>query len=123
MTALSVCGHLLDGIAGSDSAVSIDAISATVLSLVQRSPNECGVFEFDREASTMRNPWHTRGCRAVKTKYQLINNWAFLSFFASHLFCCAGSSLVWNIIIRGLLEKYPTFGREKETGLLGALDT
>ena len=26
-------------------------------------------------------------------------------------------------IIRGLLEKYPTFGREKETGLLGALGT
>jgi hypothetical protein len=25
--------------------------------------------------------------------------------------------------IHGLLEKYPTFGREKETGLLGALDT
>jgi ribonuclease HI len=25
--------------------------------------------------------------------------------------------------IRGLLEKYPTFGREKETGLVGALDT
>jgi len=25
--------------------------------------------------------------------------------------------------IRGLLEKYPTFGREKETGLPGALDT
>jgi len=28
-----------------------------------------------------------------------------------------------NRNIRGLLEKYPTFGREKETGLLGALDT
>ena len=28
-----------------------------------------------------------------------------------------------KIKIRGLLEKYPTFGREKETGLLGALDT
>ena len=28
-----------------------------------------------------------------------------------------------NFHIRGLLEKYPTFGREKETGLLGALDT
>ena len=27
------------------------------------------------------------------------------------------------ICIHGLLEKYPTFGREKETGLLGALDT
>jgi len=26
-------------------------------------------------------------------------------------------------LIRGLLEKYPTFGREKETGLLGTLDT
>jgi len=25
--------------------------------------------------------------------------------------------------IRGLLEKYPTFGREKETSLPGALDT
>jgi len=25
--------------------------------------------------------------------------------------------------LRGLLEKYPTFGREKETGLFGALDT
>jgi len=25
--------------------------------------------------------------------------------------------------VRGLLEKYPTFGREKETGLLEALDT
>jgi len=25
--------------------------------------------------------------------------------------------------LRGLLEKYPTFGRKKETGLLGALDT
>jgi hypothetical protein len=29
--------------------------------------------------------------------------------------------LQWDV--RGLLEKYPTFGREKETGLLGALDT
>jgi hypothetical protein len=28
-----------------------------------------------------------------------------------------------SAVIRGLLEKYPTFGREKETGLLGALDT
>jgi len=28
-----------------------------------------------------------------------------------------------SIHLRGLLEKYPTFGREKETGLPGALDT
>jgi hypothetical protein len=32
-------------------------------------------------------------------------------------------SIMWHLAIRGLLEKYPTFGREKETGLLGALDT
>ena len=38
--------------------------------------------------------------------------------------------IIWHMclikflnVIRGLLEKYPTFGREKETGLLGALDT
>jgi len=33
------------------------------------------------------------------------------------------SVLPVTVFIRGLLEKYPTFGREKETGLLGALDT
>jgi hypothetical protein len=27
------------------------------------------------------------------------------------------------VFVRGLLEKYPTFGQEKETGLPGALDT
>jgi len=32
-------------------------------------------------------------------------------------------SCLWFIHIRCLLEKYPTFGREKETGLPGALDT
>jgi hypothetical protein len=31
--------------------------------------------------------------------------------------------LLSDLVVRGLLEKYPTFGREKETGLLGALDT
>jgi len=30
------------------------------------SPTECGVSECDREASTMRRPWHTRGCCAVE---------------------------------------------------------
>jgi hypothetical protein len=29
-------------------------VSASVLSLIQRSPNECGVPECDREASAMR---------------------------------------------------------------------
>jgi hypothetical protein len=34
-----------------------------------------------------------------------------------------GHSTSKQTSVRGLLEKYPTFGREKETGLLGALDT
>jgi hypothetical protein len=31
-------------------------VAATARSLVQRSPTECGVSEWDREASTMRKP-------------------------------------------------------------------
>jgi hypothetical protein len=41
-------------------------VSATDRSLVQRSPNECGVSECNREASTMRGPWPTTECCAVK---------------------------------------------------------
>jgi hypothetical protein len=38
-------------------------------------------------------------------------------------FCTGRTAHRGSRSIRGLLEKYPTFGREKETGLLGALDT
>jgi len=41
-------------------------------------------------------------------------------YLAQHALCT--TACVCNSI-RGLLEKYPTFGREKETGLPGALDT
>jgi hypothetical protein len=45
-------------------------VSASGRSLVQRSPNECGVSECDSEASIMRSPWPTRGCCAIeKRKY------------------------------------------------------
>jgi hypothetical protein len=37
-------------------------------SLVQRSSTECGVSECDREASIMRRPWPTRGCRTTGGK-------------------------------------------------------
>ena len=37
--------------------------------------------------------------------------------------CVVGQYDCMLLTVRGLLEKYPTFGREKETGLLGALDT
>jgi hypothetical protein len=35
-------------------------VSASGRSLVQRSPTECGMYECDREASTMRSLWPTR---------------------------------------------------------------
>jgi hypothetical protein len=37
-------------------------VAATGLSLVQRSPTECGVSEYDRESSITRRPWPTGGC-------------------------------------------------------------
>ena len=40
-------------------------VSATGWSLTRRSPTECGVSECDREASTMRGRWPTRGCHAT----------------------------------------------------------
>ena len=36
---------------------------------------------------------------------------------------CVSELFIQILCIWGLLEKYPTFGREKEIGLLGALDT
>ena len=44
-------------------------ISATGRSVVQRSRTECGVSECDTEASTMRSPWPTGGCRAMNKNY------------------------------------------------------
>jgi len=43
--------------------------------------------------------------------------------YFEHLGHVTLSHTSWTLVVRGLLEKYPTFGREKETGLLGALDT
>jgi hypothetical protein len=37
-------------------------VSTSGWSLVQRSPTECGVSEYDRESSIMRRPWPTGGC-------------------------------------------------------------
>ena len=36
-------------------------VSATILSTVRMSPIECVVSECNREASTMRGPWPSRG--------------------------------------------------------------
>jgi len=48
------------------------------------------------------------------------------SICTHYILCCQQAvegAEITHVHIRGLLEKYPTFGREKETGLLGALDT
>ena len=61
----------LGGIAGSNPAAGVVVpfvsvvccqveVSASSWSLVQMSPTECGVFQRDREALTMRGPWSTR---------------------------------------------------------------
>ena len=59
-----VCGHSSAGIAGSNRAWRVDVcsynvlcqvqVSATGLSLAQRSSTECGVSECDREALIMK---------------------------------------------------------------------
>ena len=55
-------------------------VSAAVWSLVQSSPTECGVTECDREASTMRSPWLTRGCRTMKNKLVFGEKWMVISY-------------------------------------------
>jgi hypothetical protein len=54
----------------------------TWMSLVKRSPTECGVSECDREASTMRRPWSTRGCCAMNKKSPSIKNNTKVSRYA-----------------------------------------
>ena len=44
-------------------------VSSSGLSLVQRSPTECGASEYDPEASILRRPGPTRGCCPTKEKY------------------------------------------------------
>ena len=58
---------------------------------------------------------------AVQLKLNKKNVIIFCVYRAVIIFCVYRAVIIF--CIRGLLEKYPTFGREKETGLLGALDT
>ena len=60
-----VCGHSCAGIAVSNPAKGID-VSVSDWSLVQISPIKCDASECDRETSTMRRPFSTRGCRATE---------------------------------------------------------
>ena len=61
------------------------------------------------------------------TRYRHVSTYISPHLFQLHILGSDVNILHTYIIvlvsIRGLLEKYPTFGREKETGLLGAFDT
>jgi hypothetical protein len=43
-------------------------VSAWGQTLDQKSTTECGVSEYDHEASVMRRPWLTGGCWAMEKK-------------------------------------------------------
>jgi hypothetical protein len=69
-----VCGRLLAGIVSSNPTGGMYVLLLTVVCSqvegsasgwlpVKRSPIEYGVSECDRETSTMRMPWPTRGCK------------------------------------------------------------
>jgi hypothetical protein len=75
-----VCGRSLAGIASSNPTWGMDVLSLMFCALTQRCLREAyrssrGVLadvlcltDCYREASTMRRPWPTRGCRAIERK-------------------------------------------------------
>jgi hypothetical protein len=79
------CGQSLEGIAGSNPTVGIGVclfsvlcvvqvqVSASGLSLVQRSLTDWGVSECDREASIIRRPWPISGSCTIKKKELIIH--------------------------------------------------
>ena len=46
-------------------------VSVSDRSFVQRSPTECSVSEFDREAWILTRPWPTRGCCDIEKNEKL----------------------------------------------------
>jgi hypothetical protein len=70
---------------------------------------------------------HYQATLLQKNKLQLLINLCIVilrfQFSEHYLTRCLFVQNFKKVKIRGLLEKYPTFCREKETGLLGALDT
>jgi hypothetical protein len=75
-----VCDRLFAGIVGSNPAGGMDhlsvvigvccevGVSASGLSLLHRSPTDCGVSECERKALIIRRPWPSRGCCAREEK-------------------------------------------------------
>jgi hypothetical protein len=85
-------GRLQAGIARSNPAGGMDvslfwvlSVSAPGWSRVQRSPTECGVFECNREAWTMR-PWRISGCCAMKegVKFHKVHDFREKNYWTWH---------------------------------------
>jgi hypothetical protein len=55
-------------------------VSTTGLSLVQRAPNGCGVYECDDDASKMRRQCSTRACRAMGRGGNLVEIHLFIPY-------------------------------------------
>jgi hypothetical protein len=77
----AVCDLSLAGIAVWNPAAGMDAcllccqveVSKTGRTLVQRSPTEGSVSEYNLETSAMRRPRLTRGCRAMKKNVKIFS--------------------------------------------------
>jgi len=54
----------------------------------QRNPTECGVFEYDCEASIKRRPWHTGGFCVLEIKNHKIVYMGKIHFLSTVLFKC-----------------------------------
>jgi len=69
-------------------------VSTSGWSLVQRSPTECGVSEFDRESPILRRPWSTGGCCAMINIYIYIYFWEGVRRFRQNLKWARGANKV-----------------------------
>jgi hypothetical protein len=109
-----VCGRLLGWIAASKpcGAMNIVLSGRRLWSFFQRSPTDCGVPECDREASTVKRPWPTRGCSTVKivsTCRSYLRERVFESVSGS-LFCLYSTLLLSSV----LQDKYRMVTENKQ---------
>jgi len=72
-------------------------VSATDWSLVQRSPNRCGVSENDHESSTTRRPWSTWLLGQGKTKNRTFTQESRTSKIVKYGKNYATRSTTWHI--------------------------
>jgi len=117
-------GRSLPGIAGSNPTWCIYVLSlvsvvccqvgvyASGWSLVQRSPNECVVYEFNREPAIMRTLWPKRGCSA-KWSVDCTHTDSFMCIFSwrkkleTFPVCTCVQSRIWGRIVAQAVRRWP----------------